>query len=126
MILKSYKNRASDNKLMFVLSSSNFQQAYRRLQYIKQYANYQKQQSEVIKQEAKQLQELNNDLLRQKKDKQKLVSENKAAKAILDDVTAVSTSLSLERPTLAITFPVDGLKTSENLSLLISTVSPSI
>ena len=69
MILKSYKNRASDNKLMFVLSSSNFQQAYRRLQYIKQYANYQKQQSEVIKQEAKQLQELNNDLLRQKKDK---------------------------------------------------------
>ena len=85
MILKSYKNRASDNKLMFVLSSSNFQQAYRRLQYIKQYANYQKQQSEVIKQEAKQLQQLNNDLLRQKKDKQKLVSENKAAKAILDD-----------------------------------------
>ena len=85
MILKSYKNRASDNKLMFVLSSSNFQQAYRRLQYIKQYANYQKQQSEVIKKEATQLQELNNDLLRQKKDKQKLVSENKVAKAILDD-----------------------------------------
>ena len=85
MILKSYKNRSSNNKLMFVLSSSNFQQAYRRLQYIKQYANYQKQQSEVIKQEAKQLQELNNDLLRQKKDKQKLVSENKVAKAILDD-----------------------------------------
>jgi len=93
MILKSYKNRSADTKLMFVLSSSNFQQAYRRLQYIKQYAIYQKQQSDIIKQEAKQLQELNDDLLRQKKDKQKLVSENKTAKAILDDELLVQKAL---------------------------------
>ena len=93
MILKSYKNRSADTKLMFVLSSSNFQQAYRRLQYIKQYAIYQKQQSDIIKQEAKQLQELNDDLLRQKKDKQKLVSENRIAKAILDDELLVQKAL---------------------------------
>ena len=85
LILQSYKARSGKNILMFVLSSETFFQAFKRTQYIKQYANYQKQQSEVIKQEAKQLQELNNDLLRQKKDKQKLISENKAAKAILDD-----------------------------------------
>ena len=84
MIVKSYKNRARDNKLMFLLSSSSFQQAYRRLQYIKQYADYQRQQAEIIKVETKQLQLLNQDLLVQKKDKQKLVSENKAAKLILD------------------------------------------
>ena len=84
MIVKSYKNRARDNKLMFLLSSSSFQQAYRRLQYIKQYADYQRQQSEIIKDETKQLQLLNQDLLVQKKDKQKLVGENKAAKLILD------------------------------------------
>lgn len=84
MIVKSYKNRALDNKLMFLLSSSSFQQAYRRLQYIKQYADYQRQQSEIIKDETKQLQLLNQDLLVQKKDKQKLVGENKAAKLILD------------------------------------------
>ena len=84
MIVKSYKNRARDNKLMFLLSSSSFQQAYRRLQYIKQYADYQRQQSEIIKVETKQLQLLNQDLLVQKKDKQKLVGENKAAKLILD------------------------------------------
>lgn len=84
MIVKSYKNRTRDNKLMFLLSSSSFQQAYRRLQYIKQYADYQRQQAEIIKVETKQLQLLNQDLLVQKKDKQKLVGENKAAKLILD------------------------------------------
>jgi septal ring factor EnvC (AmiA/AmiB activator) len=84
MIVKSYKNRARDNKLMFLLSSSSFQQAYRRLQYIKQYADYQRQQAEIIKAETKELQSLNQDLLVQKKDKQKLVGENKAAKLILD------------------------------------------
>jgi len=84
MIVKSYKNRARDNKLMFLLSSSSFQQAYRRLQYIKQYADHQRQQAEIIKVETKQLQLLNQDLLVQKKDKQKLVGENKAAKLILD------------------------------------------
>jgi septal ring factor EnvC (AmiA/AmiB activator) len=84
MIIKSYKNRARDNKLMFLLSSSSFQQAYRRLQYIKQYADYQKQQAQIIKAETQQLQSLNQALLLQKKDKQKLVDENKAAKKILD------------------------------------------
>jgi septal ring factor EnvC (AmiA/AmiB activator) len=69
---------------MFLLSSSSFQQAFRRLQYIKQYADYQKQQAEIIKVETKQLQLLNQDLLVQKKNKQKLVGENKAAKLILD------------------------------------------
>lgn len=42
MIVKSYKSRSEESKIMFLLSSSNFQQAYKRLQYIKQYANYQK------------------------------------------------------------------------------------
>jgi len=93
MILKSYKNRSVDNKLMFVLSSSNFQQAYRRLQYIKQYADYQRLQAEIIKKETKQLQKINKELLRQKKDKDKLVSENKVAKAILDKELIAQKSL---------------------------------
>ena len=85
MIVKSYKNRSAENKLMFLLSSSNFQQAYRRLQYIKQYADYQKKQAATIKEETKQLELLNKDLFRQKKDKEKLVAENKTAKALLYD-----------------------------------------
>lgn len=85
MIVRSYKNKTRTNKLMFLLSAQNFQQAYRRLQYIKQYADYQKQQAQIIKQQTEELQLLNQDLLRQKKDKEKLVSENKLAKKALDE-----------------------------------------
>ena len=69
---------------MFLLSSDNFKQAYKRLQYIKQYANYQKEQGELIKVKTLKLQELNTDLLRQKKDKDKLVLENREVKKQLE------------------------------------------
>ena len=69
---------------MFLLSSSNFQQAYKRLQYIKQYANYQKKQGEEIRVKTIALQELNKDLIIQKRNKQKLIDENRIAKNELE------------------------------------------
>ena len=84
MIVKSYKSRADQSKLMFLLSSTNFQQAYKRLQYIKQYAEYQKLQAELIKTETAKMQQLNIELVTQKKNKQTLIEENKMAKSILD------------------------------------------
>jgi septal ring factor EnvC (AmiA/AmiB activator) len=84
MIVKSYKSRSDQNKLMFLLSPTNFQQAYKRLQYIKQYADYQMQQAELIKTETAKMQALNIELLAQKKNKQILIEENKKAKSILD------------------------------------------
>ena len=54
---------------MFLLSSTNFQQAYKRLQYIKQYAEYQKLQAELIKTETAKMQQLNIELVTQKKNK---------------------------------------------------------
>ena len=84
MIVKSYKSRADQSKLMFLLSSSNFQQVYKRLQYIKQYANYQQLQAELIKVETANVQTINIKLSKQKKDKQILLKENKAAKVNLD------------------------------------------
>lgn len=80
MVVKSYKSKSEQSKVMFLLSSINFQQAYKRLQYIKQYANYQKKQGEEIKVKTLVLQELNKDLLKQKKNKQKLIDENRLAK----------------------------------------------
>ena len=85
MIVKSYKSRSDQSKLMFLLSSTNFQQAYKRLQYIKQYADYQKLQAELIKTETAKMQELNIELVAQKKNKQALIEENKRAKSILDN-----------------------------------------
>lgn len=84
MVVKSYKGKNEQSRVMFLLSSSNFQQAYKRLQYIKQYANFQKQQAEEIKLKAEKLQVLNQQLLRQKQDKQTLINENRIAKRELE------------------------------------------
>lgn len=80
MVVKSYKGKSEQSKVMFLMSSINFQQAYKRLQYIKQYADHQKKQGEEIKVKTSALQELNKNLLAQKKDKQKLIDENRLAK----------------------------------------------
>ena len=93
MIVKSYKSRADQSKLMFLLSSANFQQAYKRLQYIKQYANYQKLQAELIKTETAKMQQLNIELVTQKKNKQTLIEDNKMAKSILDKERVQQNSL---------------------------------
>lgn len=84
MIVKSYKSKNEQSKVMFLLSSDNFQQAYKRLQYIKQYADYQKQQGEEIKKRTIELQETNKKLLTQKAEKQKLIAENKKAQVELE------------------------------------------
>ena len=102
MIVKSYKSRSDQNKLMFLLSSTTFQQAYKRLQYIKQYADYQKLQAELIKTETAKMQALNVELFAQKKNKQTLIEDNKRAKSILDKdreqqqtlIKAIKTNLS--------------------------------
>ena len=85
MIIKSYKSKSSLNRLMFLFSSIDFLQAYKRIQYIKQYANFRKKQGEVIAEKTQTLQTLNNALLEQKTKKQGLVEENKKAQQILMD-----------------------------------------
>ena len=84
MVVKSYKSKSEQSKVMFLLSSDNFSQAYKRLQYIKQYANYQKEQGESIKLKTEELQALNLQLSKQKEDKQKLIVENRTAKRELE------------------------------------------
>ncbi len=84
MIVKSYKSKSEQSRVMFLLSSDNFKQAYKRLQYIKQYTSYQEEQGELIKAKTLKLQELNTDLLRQKKDKDRLVLENREVKKQLE------------------------------------------
>jgi len=84
MIVKSYKSKNEQSRVMFLLSSSDFSQALKRLNYIKQYSNYQKEQGEIIKAKTAELQELNAKLLKQKDDKQKLIAENKVTQRELE------------------------------------------
>lgn len=80
MIRKSYKSKSQQSRVMFLLSSQNFLQAYKRVQYMKQYAKFRKKQGEGIREKTEELQKLNSDLIEQKKTKQKLISENEVAK----------------------------------------------
>ena len=79
MIQKSYKSKSSQNRLMFLFSSEDFLQAYKRIQYMKQYTNFRKKQGEVITQKTKTLQSLNKALFEQKAQKEALVMENRKA-----------------------------------------------
>ncbi len=83
MILKSYKSKSTQSRIMFIMSSENFLQAYKRFQYMKQYAKHRKLQGESIKEKTTTLQEYNSGLLAQKKQKQVLIDENKVAKTKL-------------------------------------------
>ncbi|GGX31928.1 murein hydrolase activator EnvC family protein [Aquimarina muelleri] len=85
MISKSYKSKSHQSRIMFLLSSSNFAQAYKRLQYMKQYNEHRKKQADQIESNAKELQSLNTDLSRQKKDKDVLIEENREAQEKLDE-----------------------------------------
>ena len=79
MIQKSYKSKSSQNRLMFLFSSEDFLQAYKRIQYMKQYTNFRKKQGEVITEKTKTLQSLNKALFEQKAQKEALVMENRKA-----------------------------------------------
>jgi len=83
MVIKSYKSKSQKSRLMFLLSSQDFLQAYKRIEYMNQYAKFRKEQGISIQSKTLELQTLNADLLEQKKQKQLLVEENKKAKLLL-------------------------------------------
>lgn len=75
MIVKSYKSRSTQSRAMFLLSSENFAQAYKRLQYMKQYNGYRKMQGEEIKKKTTALKDYNAKLSGQKTEKEQLLAE---------------------------------------------------
>ncbi|KQC30561.1 murein hydrolase activator EnvC family protein [Flagellimonas eckloniae] len=83
LIQKSYQNKSQSNRLMFLLSAENFFQAFKRLQYMEQYAKHRKKQGEDIIKKADELATLNRDLVLQRKTKEQLLAENKKVKANL-------------------------------------------
>jgi len=84
MIVKSYKSRSEQSKAMFLLSSENFLQAYKRAQYMKQYSNFRRMQGEEIKAKTIDLEKYNTKLLVQKQEKVKLIAESEKQKQELE------------------------------------------
>ena len=75
-IVNSYKSRSEQSRAMFILSSENFLQAYKRAQYLKQYTSFRKSQGEEIYAKSTELVKYNEKLKLQKIEKQKLIAEN--------------------------------------------------
>ena len=84
MILKSYKSRSLQSRAMFILSSENFLEAYKRAQYMKQYSSYRKIQGIEIIDKTNEISGVNRVLNGQKEDKIKLIKENETEKVILE------------------------------------------
>ena len=80
MILKTYKHRSMLNKIMFIFSSKDFVQAYKRLQYYKQYARYKDKQIEEIRRNTILIDSTIDGLGKQKTAKQLLIDENQHIK----------------------------------------------
>ena len=96
MVVSARKNKSTQNRLMFLLSSESFWQAYKRMAYMKQYAAYRKQQGEQIADKTKALQQYTSDLVAQRKDKKQLIEENRKAQKELDSIRKRQSSLVLE------------------------------
>lgn len=90
LIQQAYKNRNNYDKLMFIFSSDNFNQAYKRIKFVQQYTGYRKKQAEVIKLKSYELGLLNDKLVIKKQNKQALVAKKETERAKLNQNIAES------------------------------------
>lgn len=84
-IVKTYHNRSNRSKLMFLLSSDNFLQAFKRTQYLKQYASYRKIQADEIHQKSEEVTFAINKLNEQKEAQSKLIVVQEKEKQTLEE-----------------------------------------
>ena len=80
MLLSAYKKKSNLNKLMFIFSSTSFKQAYKRIQYFKQYANFQSKTLSKIKINSNDIKNVIVVLDSQKTNKKLLIDENEEIK----------------------------------------------
>jgi septal ring factor EnvC (AmiA/AmiB activator) len=84
MIFKSYKSKSQNSRIMFLLSSENFFQAYKRFQYMKQYTAFRKMQGEEIQVKTLELQALTDSLTIKKQQKDALLSIKKEEQSLIE------------------------------------------
>lgn len=85
MILKSYKTKSGKSRLMFLLSSESFFQAYKRVQYIKQFTLFRKKQAMKISSLVGEIVVLNKELKSQKIKKENLLLNNRSVQKSLEN-----------------------------------------
>ena len=78
LIYSAYKNRHSYDTWMFIFSSKDFNQAYRRLKYLQQFSDYRKKQVELIIEREEDLKRQIEELNIEKAKKEELIEKEKA------------------------------------------------
>ena len=101
MILFAYRNKSSYNKLMFIFASKDFNQSYKRLKYLQQFASYRERQANYIMGTEKDLHIKINELDNTKKEKSNLLKDQVKEKETLGkqrkDQTRVVADLSRQQ-----------------------------
>jgi septal ring factor EnvC (AmiA/AmiB activator) len=93
MIFKSYKSKAQNSRIMFLLSSENFYQGYKRFQYMKQYTKFRKKQGEDIKIRTGELELLTVELQEKKDEKQSLLVVKKGEQSEIEKEKSLQNKL---------------------------------
>ena len=96
MILKSYKHKSKLNRIIFVFSANNFTQAYKRLQYYKQYVKYKDKQIKQIKLTTTLVDNVLEELDEQKNQKKSLILANEKIKINLDKENLIQKNMIVE------------------------------
>lgn len=107
VLVKAYKNKGIQNKVTFILSSSNLGQALRRIQYLKSYSDYQNKKAAEISNAADKLQrnivsreksigEKNTILSSQKNELTTIEAEKKQKEMLLETFKKNETQLTAE------------------------------
>jgi len=108
MVLFAYHNKSGYNKLMFVFAAKDFNQAYKRLKYLQEFAAYRKRQAGYIEEKERELyghivqldktkEEKRNILLEQQKEKENLGKERKDRQQVASSLTKQESALVAQR-----------------------------
>ncbi len=84
MIQFAYRNKNANDKIMYIFSAKDFNQAYKRLRYLQQYTEYRKRQAEAIMHLESLLKKKNEDLAKEKAEKEQLLRNMHEQKKTLD------------------------------------------
>ena len=79
-----YRNKSVQEKLMFIFSAENLSQTYRRLRYVREYADYQRLQAVEIERKQKQVEAKKTELETTRVTKEALLKESEAEKLKLE------------------------------------------
>lgn len=88
-----YRNRNTQNKLMFIFSADNFSQMLRRMRYVREYARYQRVQGELVKRKQVQVDAKHAEVVKTRDEKNVLLNEGRNEQTKLEGQHAERTKI---------------------------------